>query len=596
MEAVAVYATWRLAQELFPTRLVLPLVAAASMAFVPSFLAVAGVYHPDNLANALAALFLWQAVVYLRRPGWRRAILLGALVGAMTLSKMMVGLAFVPLLPLIASLARTSWRNRLTGLMGSLGIFGALAGPWFVWNKLFIDQLTAVRGSELQLPPPGEWANALFRLFIELRAEWGNSDSLLWHGFVLAFGGQDTYAPAFVYESFFLVGQVCLLGLAVAAVRYRAVWRIWLPPVLILAAAIAGQAAASAVFSLSQGQGAPGRYLFPSLPALALAIAIGLSAWLPRRLQPAITAAPVALLVLAIATPFKLIQPTYALANQLSASDLPAPSDDARFDNRIELAGARIDGNRLASDHQVDVRIAWHALDDIDRSYRVFVQLLAPDGHALVQVDRVPAQGRASTALWRSGATVFDDFTLNLPDTPPPGLYRVGTGFYRLADLSRLKVTGSAALPGDAALVGMVKVLEPVAPASGPAIATFGDQLALLDAKFDAAPRAAAPLAVRLTWRAVQPIRASYTVSLQLLDPADRLVAQRDAPPLNGALPTTAWDQGDVIPDSMSLDLPAEAPPVLRLLLVVYDSATGQRLPVDSGRDALDLGAINPHL
>ena len=87
--------------------------------------------------------------------------MLGCLIAFMTLSKMMVGLAFVPLLPLLVLLARGRWLTRLGSLLASLAAVVVLAGPWFVWNKLFIDQLTAVRGSELQLPPPSEFLDAL---------------------------------------------------------------------------------------------------------------------------------------------------------------------------------------------------------------------------------------------------------------------------------------------------------------------------------------------------------------------------------------------------------------------------------------------------
>ena len=86
---------------------------------------------------------------------------------------------------------------------------------------------------------------------------------------------------------------------------------------------------------------------------------------------------------------------------------------------------------------------------------------------------------------------------------------------------------------------------------------------------------------VSLGWQALAAPAANYAVSLQLLGPGGDLVASADRTPGNGFRPTTGWQVGEQINDRLALSLPADAAPgVYQLLAVLYDPATGQRLPV----------------
>lgn len=138
--------------------------------------------------------------------------------------------------------------------------------------------------------------------------------------------------------------------------------------------------------------------------------------------------------------------------------------------------------------------------------------------------------------------------------------------------------------------------LEPgVVLQSGPVAATFGDSIVLEraevrlagGAKLDTAPAQptqAAPgdtLQVELNWAALNAPAANYNISLQLLGPDGSLVASTDRTPGNGFRPTTSWQAGEPIVDRFAITVPPSAAPgVYRLLVVLYDPATGQRLPV----------------
>jgi uncharacterized membrane protein len=118
-------------------------------------------------------------------------------------------------------------------------------------------------------------------------------------------------------------------------------------------------------------------------------------------------------------------------------------------------------------------------------------------------------------------------------------------------------------------------------------LATFGDLFALR--KF-AAPASAAPgatLTVTLWWTAEQPPPLDYSVSVFLLDDAGTLVAQHDAPPLEGASPTSTWQPGDLKYDIHPVVLPASLPAgTYRIAVKVYWYGDNQPLPVRTQPDA----------
>jgi len=99
-------------------------------------------------------------------------------------------------------------------------------------------------------------------------------------------------------------------------------------------------------------------------------------------------------------------------------------------------------------------------------------------------------------------------------------------------------------------------------------------------------------LPVILTWLAERPTTRRYKVTVQLLNSNNLVASQYDAEPEAGRRPTSSWEPGEVIIDNIGLMVRPGTPPGLySLILAVYDSQTGERLPV-SGKDHLDLGNI----
>ena len=87
-----------------------------------------------------------------------------------------------------------------------------------------------------------------------------------------------------------------------------------------------------------------------------------------------------------------------------------------------------------------------------------------------------------------------------------------------------------------------------------------------------------------LYWQAIDRIEEDYTVFTHLLDSEGRLRAQKDNPPVNGFLPTSAWEAGEIIQDRYIIPLDPDIPlGEYQLEIGMYQLETGQRLELNGG-------------
>ncbi len=118
-------------------------------------------------------------------------------------------------------------------------------------------------------------------------------------------------------------------------------------------------------------------------------------------------------------------------------------------------------------------------------------------------------------------------------------------------------------------------------PVLQPAQANLGQELLLTGYGLDGAAIQAGEVArLALRWQALAEMERDYTVFIHLLGPDGQIWGQRDGQPVGGFRPTSSWAVGEEILDHHALRLSSEAPPgEYRLVLGLYDAATGQRLP-----------------
>ncbi|MHB1005319.1 MAG: ArnT family glycosyltransferase [Chloroflexota bacterium] len=274
----------------------------------------------------------------------------------------------------------------------------------------------------------------------------------------------------------------------------------------------------------------------------------------------------------------------YVLPTARRAGDLPPgfvrPTRPASLPGGLRLVGYAAAPASPAE--KAGLTLLWQvpagleAKRDTNDAFVVFAHMVEGGGR-VVGNDEVDL---FTYEAWRGGDLLATFYAYDLPPDVGPALLWFDLGAY-----TRLERRPLAWDDGASALkVGPLKV-APAAPSVAPALATafrFGDALGLSGYDSERASGAAGErLDVALRWQALAAPGAAYTVSLQLLDGAGRLVAQHDGQPVGGQYPTSAWATGETVRDAHAIALPAGLPAgEYTLSVVVYDPATNARLPV----------------
>jgi hypothetical protein len=125
-------------------------------------------------------------------------------------------------------------------------------------------------------------------------------------------------------------------------------------------------------------------------------------------------------------------------------------------------------------------------------------------------------------------------------------------------------------------------------PLAHPQAADFGDVLRLLG--YDLLEEQST-LSVSLWWLAGEAPGQDYKRFVHLYDAATGMMAvQDDAMPRDWAYPTSRWAAGEVVSETVTLDVSAVPPGTYRLAVGWYDPDTGVRLAAadSTGERALD--------
>lgn len=584
---LTVYATYRLALEIFPPRSSplragerVPLLAASFVAFLPQFIFISSAASNDSAAAAWCALSLW-ATVGIMRQGFTvwRVVSLGLLLGLAALSKISaIGLWPIVLLALV--LFKT---DRLPRFMGRVGwasmaalIALALTGPWLIYTAFVFGD---VLGTSTHLAMP--WARGEpLSLFAALSFVPGALNS--WW---LAFGWGNITAPGWLY---WVLDALLLAGFSGASywwlrARDQRVAR-W--SVVLLAAWLVVIVAAF-VRWVQILDAALGRLLFPAIGAVAVLAAVGWQTFFKRwAVMP-----PLGLLIISIVALPVWLTPAYARPALLTEPELaqqPGTPIDIRYGDVARLV--KIDLPRApwpTTGAEPALRLCWEPLRQDDRSLLVFVQIVGAENRVVGGRRTLPGLGAYPLSTWQPGGLFCD--VLHVPLTgavSAPGVYQVEVG---LIDTDRRERLIAYAPDGTALttnFVGPIKITVPalVAPPIENALShRLGDEFELIGYTIDRATVSPGEaIGLRLYWKALRSPEADYTVFAHVRAADHQVVAQKDAPPQDGVYPTSFWETGEVVIDDRVIEIPLDAPiGTFPIKVGLYRPADGTRLNVD---------------
>ena len=140
------------------------------------------------------------------------------------------------------------------------------------------------------------------------------------------------------------------------------------------------------------------------------------------------------------------------LPDKVVLPDPSVPIEVRLGDDGIRLLGYDLVVGAQSEGQPIEVTLYWKADRSLTQDYTVFVHLRRPDGKNLVQRDRQPLAGAWPTWAWEPDQPVVDRYTLSVPAGTPPGRYTLWAGMYRLADLTRLPLSGAGLQTRDDAL------------------------------------------------------------------------------------------------------------------------------------------------
>jgi hypothetical protein len=276
--------------------------------------------------------------------------------------------------------------------------------------------------------------------------------------------------------------------------------------------------------------------------------------------------------------------------------DVPPMSTEVRanFGDEMMLLGYDFPKRRTQPGGALPITLYWQALGPMQHHYIVSNHLLSnAELRQWGGNDRVP-QGYYSTTLWTPGEVVEDEYLVPIDPSAPPGVYRLDVGLYaELAGQSWPvpRVQDGTTLDTNTVTIGPIKVGGPPPGVTVdnpspqyPHSNNLADLVTFLGYDLSLAPET---LNLTLYWRCDAPLAADYTTFVHVRDSmSGTILAQADRPPADGAYPTSLWDTGEIIRDSIQIPIPPQAlTGEYEVIVGLYDFANGQRLPVVHDQD-----------
>jgi hypothetical protein len=156
-------------------------------------------------------------------------------------------------------------------------------------------------------------------------------------------------------------------------------------------------------------------------------------------------------------------------------------------------------------------------------------------------------------------------------DSPPEALFqaaRWANGVY----LTRYQPDGTLEMQ----MVGNVRLISSLGPATYAPMATLGDSVRLIGAQAEISPSRV--LTLRLMWHCLKPLQVHDTIFVHFWKDGV-LRGNADGDSLGGLIPLLAWEPGSEILDVRQVDLSSFGPGLYQVKVGVYNRVEGTRYP-----------------
>jgi 4-amino-4-deoxy-L-arabinose transferase-like glycosyltransferase len=233
----------------------------------------------------------------------------------------------------------------------------------------------------------------------------------------------------------------------------------------------------------------------------------------------------------------------------------------ADWDGVVQLGATRMPKAPLWPGDGTVISLYLQALEPMAQDFNLQVRLVNAAGEEVWRADGWPYG--APTSQWPAGEVRADGYTVAIPESASPGLYKLEATLYDPATLDPV---------GEPVTAGVLRVGDP--PMIEAAQAQLGERITLHDTHVAAD---ADGIVVELVWQADGPLPAGLARFVQVLDADGQVIAQQDGAVMNDFLPTQHWPSKWPILDQVTLDT---SPGAYTVIAGFYDPQTMTRLPV----------------
>jgi hypothetical protein len=240
----------------------------------------------------------------------------------------------------------------------------------------------------------------------------------------------------------------------------------------------------------------------------------------------------------------------------------------------------------------VGLEIIWGIVESPRHDLAVQVEFADQAGN-VAQAERLELYPDWPSSQWPSDTIVVGRYRLRVDAHLLPNEYDVQVG---LVDSLTEEPIGVPITLTTIKVSPVARTYELPAPEFS-ADTCFGDRLRLLGYDFEKHDN---QFALVFYWQAARLMEQDYVISTRLLDPSNgNRVWQNDAAPRDWSYPTTWWDVGEVVSDTLTCDLGDIPDGQYRLEVVVYEPRSNEVLtpssddqPMQSTGGSLLLGEV----